>query len=272
MVSIQVGEGSKATVFNVLKGVLCRKVSFFNTMFNHGWLEASTKPCTLPDDDPEAFSILMHWVFDVPHEAPITFTVKGLQTRSKTLMNLATLADKYLIDDLPDLIETRLIQKDLTRLNDSCYELPKASWYRLAWELIPRSSILRECVGSQNTPKHKFAHLNGMLVEPETLRVTRQILREWKETSSRRLDIGADMQGFRTFRELRDVVLSGRVNFLYTYYSSRFWHTNHFDDFVFCSTIMLDEKFLQYCWRSKHSMSQSDYLLSIANLPMHVHR
>ncbi|KAF7917081.1 hypothetical protein BELL_0881g00050 [Botrytis elliptica] len=241
-------------------------------MFNHGWLETSTKSCTLPDDDPEAFSILMHWVFDVPHEAPITFTVKGLQTRSKTLMNLATLADKYLIDDLPDLIETRLIQKDLTRLNDPCYELPKASWYRLAWELIPRSSILRECVGSQNTTKHKFAHLNGMLMEPETLRVTRQILREWKETSSRQLDIGADMQGFRTFRELRDVVLSGRVIFLYTYYSSRFWPTNHFDDFVFCSTIMLDEKFLQYCWRSKHSMSQSDYLLSIANIPMHVHR
>lgn len=145
-------------------------------MFNHGWLETSTQSCTLPDDDPEAFSILIHWVFDVPHETPTAFTVKGLQTRSKTFMNLAIISDKYLIDDLPDIIEKRLIQKDMIRLNDPCYGLPKASWYRLAWELLPRSPVIQEYLGylGQNIPNYKFAHLNGMLVDPETFQVTRE--------------------------------------------------------------------------------------------------
>ncbi|TGO40553.1 hypothetical protein BHYA_0035g00270 [Botrytis hyacinthi] len=147
MISIQVGEGSKPTEFMVSKGPLCRKVPFFNAMFNHGWLESTTKSCTLPDDDPEAFSILMHWVFDVPHETPVMFNLEGLQKHPETYMNLAVLADKYLVDGLPDLIETRLVQKDMTRQNDPSYELPTAPWYRLAWELLPRASILRSGTG-----------------------------------------------------------------------------------------------------------------------------
>ncbi|TGO11841.1 hypothetical protein BTUL_0100g00190 [Botrytis tulipae] len=142
-VSIKVGQGSNTTEFIVPKYPLCSKVSFFDAMFNHGWLETSTQSCTLPDDDPEAFSILMYWVFDVTHDAPVTFTVKGLQIHSKPFMDLAIIADKYLVDDLPDLIETRLVQKDMTRLNDPSHELPTAPWYRLAWELLPRASILR---------------------------------------------------------------------------------------------------------------------------------
>ncbi|TGO86697.1 hypothetical protein BPOR_0283g00060 [Botrytis porri] len=159
MISIQVGEGSRATEFMVPKGPSCRRVPFFNAMFNQGWLESATQSCTLPDDDPEAFSILMHWVFDVPHEAPVTFTLSGFQKHPETYINLAILAGKYLIDDLPDLIEARLIQKDLTRLNDPCYELPKSSWYRLAWELLPIVPILRKYYSTQKA-SHQFVYIN----------------------------------------------------------------------------------------------------------------
>ncbi|TGO63348.1 hypothetical protein BOTNAR_0101g00220 [Botryotinia narcissicola] len=149
-VSIKVGQGSNTTEFIVPKHPLCSKIYFFDAIFNHGWLETSTQSCTLPDDNPEAFSILMHWVFDVTHDAPITFTVEGLQIHSKPFIDLAIIADKYLIDDLPDLIETRLVQKDMTRLNDPSHDLPTAPWYRLAWELLPRASILRS--GTEDSP------------------------------------------------------------------------------------------------------------------------
>ncbi|TGO44418.1 hypothetical protein BCON_0523g00050 [Botryotinia convoluta] len=269
MVSIQVGVGPKATDFNVPKGPLCRKVPFFNAMFNHGWLESTTKSCALQDDDPETFSILLHWVFDVPHETSVMFTVKGLHNRSETFMKLAILADKYLIGDLPELIEERLIQKDLTRLNDPCYELPKTSWYRLAWELLPRASILRKYFGPQNKPGYKFVYLNGILVEPETLQVKSEMLKEWKEIFAGRKNISEEIQKFRTFPYVRDRHSSSRVC---PSPSWRFREMHDFLDFVFCSTIMLDEEILRYFWLPERRMSQSAFWVGGAYRPMHIHR
>ncbi|TGO17001.1 hypothetical protein BPAE_0456g00050 [Botrytis paeoniae] len=193
MISIQVGEGSKTTEFTVTKDPSCRKVPFFNAMFNHGWLESTTQSCTLPYDDPETFLILIHWVYDVPQEAPIAFTAKGCQIRSETFIELQILTDKYLVDDLPELIETRLVQKDLTSLNDPCYKLPKASWYRLAWKLLPRASILRKYFGPQNEPGYKFVYRNVILVEPETIQVTRKMLREWEEICTSKSSVPFDV-------------------------------------------------------------------------------
>ncbi|THV55451.1 hypothetical protein BGAL_0008g00370 [Botrytis galanthina] len=263
LVSIKVGQGSNTTEFLVPKHPLCSKVSFFDAMFNHGWLETSTQSCTLPDDDPEAFSILIHWVFDVPHETPTAFTVKGLQTRSKTFMNLAILADKYLIDDLPDLIETRLVQKDMTRLNDPSHKLPTAPWYRLAWELLPRASTLRKYFGPQNEPGYKFVYRNGILVEPETLEVTREMLREWEDIFAGRKGICQELEKFRTFRYARDRHLSSRIC------PSSSWIFRgmcDYRDFFFCSIFMLDEDILRHFWSPEPRMSQIGYLL------MHVHR
>ncbi|KAF7957266.1 hypothetical protein EAE96_002853 [Botrytis aclada] len=260
MVSIEVGEGCNTIEFMVSKGPLCRKVPFFNAMFNHGWLERTTRACNLPDDDPKAFTILMHWVFDVPHETCIIFTVKGLQTRSKTFMDLAILADKYLIDDLPDLIEERLIQKDLTRLNDPCYELPTASWYRLAWELLPRASILRKYFGPQNTPGYKFLYRNGILIEPETLHVTREMLREWEEIFAGRKNIDWEVQKFRTFRYVSDRLSSGRIRSSPSWKFRNMWHS---PDHSFYSTVMLDDEVRLQFWRPRRWMSQSDYWFGV---------
>ncbi|KAF7903899.1 hypothetical protein EAF00_001233 [Botryotinia globosa] len=262
-VSIKVGQGSNITEFIVPKDPLCSKVSFFDAMFNHGWLETSTQSCTLPDDDPEAFSILMHWVFDVTHDAPVTFTVKGLQIHSNPLMNLAIIADKYLVDDLPDLIETRLVQKDMTRLNDPSHELPTAPWYRLAWELQPRASILRRYFGPQNEPGYKFVYRNGILVEQETLEVTREMLREWEDIFAGRKDIRQELDKFRTFRYARDRHSSDRIC------PSPSWifrGMHDYRDFFFCSAFMLDEDILRHFWRTEPRMSQIGYL------QMHIHR
>ncbi|KAF7885357.1 uncharacterized protein EAF01_011422 [Botrytis porri] len=245
MISIQVGEGSRATEFMVPKGPSCRRVPFFNAMFNQGWLESATQSCTLPDDDPEAFSILMHWVFDVPHEAPVTFTLSGFQKHPETYINLAILAGKYLIDDLPDLIEARLIQKDLTRLNDPCYELPKSSWYRLAWELLPIVPILRKYYSTQKA-SHQFVYINGILVNPHTCHVPRKILREWEKMFAGRGNTSQALRKFRIFRYMEDRNSSGNEipNLAW-----RYQDMCDYLDHISCSTTVSDEGFLRFFWR-----------------------
>ncbi|KAF7926041.1 uncharacterized protein EAE97_010341 [Botrytis byssoidea] len=262
-VSIKVGQGSNITEFIVPKRPLCSKISFFDAMFNHEWLETSTQSCTLPDDDPEAFSILMHWVFDVTHDAPVTFTVEGLPIHSKPFMDPAIMADKYLVDDLPDIIETRLVQKDMTRLNDPSHGLPTAPWYRLALELLPRASILRRYFGSLNESGYKFIYRNGILVEPKTLEVTIEILREWAETCAGRKDISQELEKFRTFRYARDRHSSGRIC---PSLSWIFRGLCDYRDFFFCSAFMLDEDILRHFRRTEPRMSQIGYL------HMHIHR
>ncbi|TGO34764.1 hypothetical protein BHYA_0183g00160 [Botrytis hyacinthi] len=60
MVDIYVGK--EKILFRVYKDILCNKIEFFDRMFNGKFKEANENAAVLPEDDPEAFDMLMWWV------------------------------------------------------------------------------------------------------------------------------------------------------------------------------------------------------------------
>ena len=61
MVDIYVGP--KSQLFRVHKSFLTSKISFFEKMFSGEFKEAKENKATFPEDDPEAFEILIEWVY-----------------------------------------------------------------------------------------------------------------------------------------------------------------------------------------------------------------
>lgn len=65
MVTIEVGgaNNSEKVKFHVHRKVLCDKIPFFKAMFMGEFSEAATQTATLPEDNPEAFKLLVTWVY-----------------------------------------------------------------------------------------------------------------------------------------------------------------------------------------------------------------
>lgn len=55
--------GAKRKEFLVHKKLLCKKVEYFNKMFNGGFREAREAIAYMSEDDPAAFSLLVRWVY-----------------------------------------------------------------------------------------------------------------------------------------------------------------------------------------------------------------
>jgi hypothetical protein len=101
MVKIIVGEGEDAKSFVIHKDLLMDKVSFFEKMFNSQFLESSTGSATLPEDSPEAFEVLVEWVY--------CSTLKSLRkvgcpimSRADLAISTIGLAEKYMLPELGD--------------------------------------------------------------------------------------------------------------------------------------------------------------------------
>jgi hypothetical protein len=62
-VEIKVSTGPISSGFTVHKDVLCKKVVFFDKMFNGSFLEGSAEKAHLPEDDPIAFKLLISWIY-----------------------------------------------------------------------------------------------------------------------------------------------------------------------------------------------------------------
>ncbi|TGO61824.1 hypothetical protein BCON_0024g00240 [Botryotinia convoluta] len=59
MVDIHVGKDEGSGHFQLHKSILCEKVPYFEKTFNGNFVEGATNSATLPEDDPEAFNILV---------------------------------------------------------------------------------------------------------------------------------------------------------------------------------------------------------------------
>ncbi|TGO22308.1 hypothetical protein BPAE_0173g00080 [Botrytis paeoniae] len=55
--------GPEKTVFRVNKSLLCNKIPYFDKMFNGGFKEATDGLASFPEDFPEAFDILIQWIY-----------------------------------------------------------------------------------------------------------------------------------------------------------------------------------------------------------------
>ena len=61
MIDIYVGPTKK--LFRVHKAVFCDKIPYFDKMFSGGFKEALEHSATFPEDSPEAFEVVVEWVY-----------------------------------------------------------------------------------------------------------------------------------------------------------------------------------------------------------------
>jgi hypothetical protein len=100
MVELKVGPQKQ--LFRVHKAILCKKVAFFDKMFNGGWKEASNNSATLPEDSPESIDLLIGWVYS---NTIRPLTVHGsADTYSWQPVPFWELADKLCLPELQDRI------------------------------------------------------------------------------------------------------------------------------------------------------------------------
>lgn len=94
------------------KNVLCHKVPYFEKMFGGGFREAADMSATLPEDDANAFTTLLEWVYrggfyvfspDEPRLSDYN------DNATLSLYKLYGLADKLCLPDLMDYIMTSLL-------------------------------------------------------------------------------------------------------------------------------------------------------------------
>ncbi|TGO44417.1 hypothetical protein BCON_0523g00040 [Botryotinia convoluta] len=102
IVRLEVGTGFDQVVFNVHKTILCQKIAFFDKMFNGKFLEGITHSAKMPEDNIEAFKLMLGWVYSGAIEPGIGLTFADGNSASTPLLELLILAEKYDINPLVD--------------------------------------------------------------------------------------------------------------------------------------------------------------------------
>jgi hypothetical protein len=137
MADIYVGPSKEH--FRVYKDILCKKVEYFDKMFNSGFAEAATNSATFPDDDAESFDILLGWVYHgtlrdllcIKHE-------DGAKQCSWQEVNAYALAEKLCVPELQDAVMNAVIK--VSKESDS---LPSVANMQKAYEKTSQNSPLR---------------------------------------------------------------------------------------------------------------------------------
>ncbi|KAF7885358.1 uncharacterized protein EAF01_011423 [Botrytis porri] len=110
IVRLEVGTGFDQAVFTVHKTILCEKIAFFDKMFNGKFLEGITHCAKMPEDNIEAFKLMIGWVYSGVIEPGIGLTFANGNSASTPLLELVILAEKYDINALVDATMDYLIK------------------------------------------------------------------------------------------------------------------------------------------------------------------
>lgn len=102
MVRLEVGMGREAVVFNLHKRLLCDKIPVFDKMFNGHFEESTTQTAKMPEDNVEAFKIMIGWVYNGVIEPDIGLEFKTPNSSKTPLIELLILAEKYDVTALVD--------------------------------------------------------------------------------------------------------------------------------------------------------------------------
>jgi hypothetical protein len=105
--------GSEKKLFRLHKTFLCRKIDYFDKMFNGEFVEANGV-ANLPEDDPAAFDLLVEWMYN-SNPRRIRGLVSdtdsdGISRPSWDAIGFYALAQRLCLHELQDLIMTALIK------------------------------------------------------------------------------------------------------------------------------------------------------------------
>lgn len=99
MVAIEVGTDDKVKRFLIHKQLLCDRMEYFNKMFNGQFKEGIEQKGSFPEDDIEAWGLMVEWVYrDI--SAAMPFASKSREEKKATILSLykaVGLAEKYVI-------------------------------------------------------------------------------------------------------------------------------------------------------------------------------
>lgn len=132
-VQVEVGDEKSKEAFQVHKGLLCKKVPYFNKMFNGGFLEGQTQSTHLLEDDPQTFKFFLSWLYREmlgPEVIDPLIVDPGISHA-----NLMIFAEKYCMTDLAD-----SVMDSFCKYLKSSNKVPSFSWMRKTCQDLPAHS------------------------------------------------------------------------------------------------------------------------------------
>lgn len=125
-VEIHVGRGTNSSIFYVHQTVLCSRSPFFKSALasNSDWKERQEHRILLPDDDPTAFHLYIHWLYF--HTLPIIHGSAD-EDNEPEYLDLAKayiLGDKLLDYSFTDIIIDTTLEKSRFEIHDGNYWFP----------------------------------------------------------------------------------------------------------------------------------------------------
>ncbi|KAF7918331.1 hypothetical protein BELL_0018g00100 [Botrytis elliptica] len=135
MVDLFIGPTKK--LIRVHKGILCKKVPYFDKMFNGPGVESANNSATFPDDTFESFDLLIGWVYS--GSISQLSNEEDLERFTDSCHSLYLICEKLCLSELMDEIMDRLRDSQrvyyqlitLDRIEKVYKESQKGSGYRL---------------------------------------------------------------------------------------------------------------------------------------------
>ncbi|CZR66762.1 uncharacterized protein PAC_16663 [Phialocephala subalpina] len=169
VVNITIGTGDLQKSFNVHKTPLCKKIPYFDKMFNGSFEEASTQRATFPEDHLVPFMLLIGWVYTKTIEIPKSLECDGSEEDpaphpTTHLLRLFVLAEKLMVPKLAD-ATIDLLSKYCAA---SCI-LPHIEYLNEEYKETPEDSKLRLWIA--RAIAHQFCFSVSESYESEPLKV-----------------------------------------------------------------------------------------------------
>ncbi|KAH7184112.1 hypothetical protein BKA60DRAFT_644336 [Fusarium oxysporum] len=142
--SIEVIVGSSPSVtFSVHENLICSSSDFFKKAVKGGWKESEDRLVRLESDDPDVFSIYLHWLYY--HTLPVRIDEPGLAGNAEymQLANAFILGDMLQDGNFQDTVMDAMMDKTASEAADGKHWYPVGPVIRLIYENTLESSKAR---------------------------------------------------------------------------------------------------------------------------------
>lgn len=100
--------GPERRHFRIHKSIICKKIPYFDKMFNSGFKEGSDNKDELPEDQADSFEILQEWVYTGVLR-PLKLVQGSIANVNYLALPFLTLANKLCLPKLMDILVTQYL-------------------------------------------------------------------------------------------------------------------------------------------------------------------